>query len=285
MIDFFNEDKAKHLYISGSTGSGKSYLTFELLLKDKLRYKYDDIYIFTTTYESNQELIDSLGLETKYKQKRFEMLFSQLVAGNFDDYIWSSEFAKFFDSTKSIYEQLKDLDPEKLKIILNDLHEETPEEERDIKEHKKIFNYFDEKMLHYLYKKKLAHPKEQWLFIFDDLAFDNEFVNSKTLRMLLKNGRSRGISTWCLAQKFQDIPPKCRSQFMGCCMFSTAQEVERDSIYQTCGVGSRKKFIEKFFNKFDELPPHSFAFIKLTACGINEKIYWNFDDQPFIMKE
>ena len=44
-----------HMYVVGQSGSGKSYLVFKTLLQDKLRHVFDEIFIFTLSYESNKQ--------------------------------------------------------------------------------------------------------------------------------------------------------------------------------------------------------------------------------------
>lgn len=281
MINYLKDNtNAPHLYVAGKTGSGKSYLLFNQILTKHMKHEFDDIYLFTTTFESNKQYYDLLHLEDALEKKRKKEIYYDILKGNYDEFLLKSVYKKYFNQYTDISEQIKKLDKVKLEILLNGMNELVPYSTDD-KPHRRIWKTWDddaEKQLNHLFDLKLLHPNERWMVIFDDCTFDRDFVKSVGLTKLLRNGRSRQLFGVVLSQKFVDIPPRLRSQFGSFIIFHNAMLIEQEAVYNCCGVGSKSHFINKFFGYFDKQPKYSFSFI-INSC--DNLIYFNYDTTPF----
>ena len=183
-----------HMYIVGQSGAGKSYLVFRTLLHDKMRFHFDDIFIFTMSYEVNKHYYDALHLQDKLTAGRRKRVLVKLARGEFNTYLHKT-FDEWFSGESDSLQLLKKLPKDKQDIVITDLESNVlPNDDETDSKQQRIFKHFDEDKLNELFQKKSQQPNARWLFIFDDCTYDDSFTSSKTLKMLLRNGRARSIS-------------------------------------------------------------------------------------------
>jgi hypothetical protein len=286
MINFFKESNNAHTMIIGLTGSGKTTMYFEHLIKDKIKYLYDDLYVFSGNYEPNKDIYESLHLEDKLRKERIIKIYHGLVKGDYDEFLMQSFFKKWFinKKTKDIPQLISELSNDQKDILVSYL-EQNLEYTDDEEDQRRIFKKFSEDKLKYIYDSKLLYPNEKWVIIFDDLGYNKKFKKSQVMEELLMNGRKRGITAVLLVQKFVSLPSTLRSQFSACIFYYNSNRLEQQSIYKCMGSGSEKQFIDKIFDHFATLPKHSFLFIKMNESDPNNKCFFNFETTPFKLKE
>ena len=274
-----------HGYIVGLSGSGKSFLVFNKLLKEKLRYIFDDIYITSLSYETNRNYYDGLGLQNTLTKERRKRVLHKLAQGQFDSYVIKFYDDWFAHAKTDVYDTLRKLSKEKQDIVITDIESNVMENDEHDTKKTRVFKRYDEERIMELFKRKSQYPDERWLFVFDDCTYDDSFTSSKVLKMLLRNGRSKNISVWILSQKMTDLHPRLRSQFSFSIIFYTSSQIEQRAAYEQFGCGKDSAFREKFFGTFKRMPKYSFAFVILSSCEEKRKIYFNFETSPFSMEE
>lgn len=291
MESLFKETEFNHTGVCGATGSGKSYLIYKKLLQDEkyFKYKYDRVYVFITTYETNKEYIDGLHLEDELKQKKKAQCMLALWNGDFDTYIhenykmWVKDYCikqAIMKENVLINEWYKDFLTEKQQEILMDDLLQIIEYDEDDMEAIRIYKHFDSDAVDDLFNKKLKYPDEKWLLIFDDCSYDKKFSSDKNLLKVLRNGRSRGLSSIILAQKLTDLPTTIRSQWNGCIFFFNTQPREVKALFENVAVSKNEsEFKQNLFNLFDSAPKYSFLFIKMTHSSRSDRVFLNYEEK------
>lgn len=275
-----------HMYVVGQSGSGKSYLIFNILLKEKLRFHYDEIFIFSCSYDSNKHYYDGLHLQDKLTHDRRRRTVYNMGQGQFDGFLHQNYDAFGFRQDKHTVDSFKKLPRERQDIVVTDLEANHLELDDDEKKRTRIFKAYDEDKVNEIFQRKSQFPNARWLICFDDCTWDDSFTKSRALKMLLRNGRAKNLFVWVLSQKSTDLHPKLRSQFSMAIVFYSANQIERSASWQTFGVGkSENDFLRHFYGHFQELPKHSFAFVILNACNECEKIFWNFEQKAWQLPE
>ena len=133
------------------------------------------------------------------------------------------------------------------------------------------------------YNEKKKHPTEEWLFIFDDCTNDKAFKRSKMMERILKNGRSRFLTVWTLSQRFTDLHPETRLQYIYYCFFNDTQDLQKQAIYRVAGIGKQDDFINSIQEGFTDRHDRSFLFIHSKSRDKNNKLWFNFEEEPYII--
>jgi hypothetical protein len=283
--DFF------HLLVVGATGRGKSYAVYKNLLMndDYLKYKFNRVYVFIPTYECNKHYIDPLHLQDELDKKRRNQIEVNIYKGMYDKYIIPKykEWLKGEEMRVSdidLYLKYRKLTLKQKDVIIDDLNKITPYNDEDEEKDVRIFRSFNSEKVEELFEQKLLYQEEKWLLIFDDCSYDKDFVLDKNYKMLLRNGRSRGLSTITLAQKLVDIPTKVRSQMTAIMNFYNAQEIEIQALYRTGGtIHGFDGFYQQLQDEYSRRKEHTFLFCNLSETNPQKSLYWNDEEQPYIM--
>lgn len=290
MEEFFKESEFQHIGIIGNTGSGKSTLIYEKLLQDKhyFKHKFDRVYLWIPSYESNKHYIDKLHLEDVLNRKKEDDITASIMRGDYDKLL-IDEYKMWMKKENNLIQDIdiniwfNKLEKKKKEVILD--HIKRIHNFIDIDDDTRIFKKYDGNEVKRLFDMKLKYYDEKWLFIFDDCAFDSDFTNDTNYKELLMNGRSRGLSSITLTQKLTLIKTNTRSQFTCLILFFNSQPREVNACYELFSSysSSEKDFKNRVLDIMDNAPEYSFFFVILRNKKRNEKVYLNYNNEPLLL--
>lgn len=114
------------------------------------------------------------------------------------------------------------------------------------------------------------------LLIFDDVADNQKFCNSKVLRMLAYRSRHQSVSCLVLSQKSSSIPRGCRLNLSHEIIFKPVSGDEMDFIVREAVPRQRRKqFFEKAEKIFEE--PYTFIYFDNLCKSGKNRIKLGFD--------
>jgi energy-coupling factor transporter ATP-binding protein EcfA2 len=269
MEDVFKNDitQGSHMLISGKTGSGKTRLLNELM-RTIFKYKFDDIYIFTTTYEENSDVWDELHIQDEYNDETDIDLYIKIKQGVYDDYILR-EYGEWFINgiENNVLDEIMKLKKERQKILIDDIKNTIPSNNKK----KRIYkNGVDDAILSNIFQDKRKEPTTAMLIIFDDVL--KQLNTSKGYLSIIRNGRSRNISTISLTQRIIDTKPDLRTQYSHIWYFHN--DSDYDVFVTFLGINSKEK--TKLKNIFTRvIKKYDYIFADLDKNDIDEKLYLN----------